>query len=76
MSQTTSEGVMNTDESYRGELVEVVVDIYESADAFGGHSLNTETVDTKNTKGNLQTQNAGNLMYTYWRNLCKKILAD
>uniref|UniRef100_A0A3B4CK56 C-type lectin domain-containing protein n=1 Tax=Pygocentrus nattereri TaxID=42514 RepID=A0A3B4CK56_PYGNA len=41
----------------RGERVEMVVDIYESADTVRGHELNTEMEDTR-TKKIIQTQHS------------------
>ncbi|KAL7841333.1 hypothetical protein SRHO_G00250240 [Serrasalmus rhombeus] len=42
----------------RGERVEMVVDIYESADTVRGHETNTELEDTR-TKRIIQTQHSG-----------------
>ncbi|KAL6467032.1 hypothetical protein MHYP_G00248360 [Metynnis hypsauchen] len=45
----------------RGERVEMVVDIYESADAVRGHEPNTEMEDTR-TKKIIKTQHSGVLL--------------
>ncbi|XP_036438781.1 CD209 antigen-like protein C [Colossoma macropomum] len=58
MSESVPNGVNHNDKLDRGELVERVVDIYESADAIKGHKPNIEVEDT-NTKSNLQTQHTG-----------------
>ncbi|KAI4878035.1 hypothetical protein NFI96_028465, partial [Prochilodus magdalenae] len=57
-SERVPDGEMHMDKLDRGEHVEVVVDIYESADAVKGLEPKTE-VEGTDTKRNLQTQNSG-----------------
>ncbi|XP_017541663.2 uncharacterized protein LOC108413582 [Pygocentrus nattereri] len=54
--------VFTDQELDRGERVEMVVDIYESADTVRGHELNTEMEDTR-TKKIIQTQHSVCVMY-------------
>ncbi|KAL6466970.1 hypothetical protein MHYP_G00247740 [Metynnis hypsauchen] len=49
---------ISKEELDRGERVEMVVDIYESADTVRGHEPNTEMEDTR-TKKIIQTQHSG-----------------
>ncbi|KAI4901412.1 hypothetical protein NFI96_017525 [Prochilodus magdalenae] len=58
MSERVPDGEMHMDKLDRGEHVEVVVDIYESADAVKGVEPKSE-VEGTDTKRNLQTQNSG-----------------
>ncbi|KAL6455139.1 hypothetical protein MHYP_G00364180 [Metynnis hypsauchen] len=57
MSQNVYD-VISNEELDRGERVEMVVDIYESADAVRGHETNTEMEDTRN-KRIIKTQHSG-----------------
>ena len=75
MSERVPDGEMHMDKLDRGEHVEVVVDIYESADAVKGLEPKTE-VEGTDTKRNLQTQNSGRtgnspftLLYTHLRHV-------
>ncbi|KAL6455520.1 hypothetical protein MHYP_G00360600 [Metynnis hypsauchen] len=56
MSQSVPDGVNHIEKLDRGEFVEMVVDIYESADAVKGHKPN---IEVKDTNSNLQTQHTG-----------------
>ncbi|XP_036438780.1 C-type lectin domain family 4 member E-like isoform X2 [Colossoma macropomum] len=58
MSESVSNGINHNDKLDRGELVEMVVDIYESADVIKSHKPNIEVEDT-NTKSSIQTQSTG-----------------
>ncbi|KAL7855910.1 hypothetical protein AOLI_G00195140 [Acnodon oligacanthus] len=58
MSQALYENFNYTEEPRRGERVEVVVDIYESADTVRNHDANTER-DDSSTKRKLQTHHTG-----------------
>ncbi|XP_049327977.1 CD209 antigen-like [Astyanax mexicanus] len=57
MSLSVYDDVIGSEEMNRGDKVEMVVDIYESADAVRGHDPNTEMEDT-NTMRILKTQQA------------------
>ncbi|KAG9259802.1 hypothetical protein AMEX_G27387 [Astyanax mexicanus] len=57
MSLSVYDDVVGFEEMNRGDKVEMVVDIYESADAVRGHDPNTEMEDT-NTMRILKTQQA------------------
>ncbi|XP_072526443.1 uncharacterized protein [Salminus brasiliensis] len=57
MSLSVYDEVIGTEELNRGDRVEMVVEIYESADAVRGHDPNTET-EAVNTRRKLQTQQA------------------
>ncbi|XP_036438788.1 CD209 antigen-like protein E [Colossoma macropomum] len=58
MSQDLYENFNYTEEPSRGERVEVVVDIYESADTVRNHNANTER-DDGSTKRKQQTHHTG-----------------
>ncbi|XP_049328648.1 CD209 antigen-like [Astyanax mexicanus] len=60
MSLSVYDDVIGFGEMNRGDKVEMVVDIYESADAVRGHDPNTEMEDT-NTMRILKTQQAGTI---------------
>ncbi|KAL6467088.1 hypothetical protein MHYP_G00248920 [Metynnis hypsauchen] len=60
MSQNVYD-VISNEELDRGERVEMVVDIYESADAVRGHETNTEMEDTRN-KRIIKTQHSERLI--------------
>ncbi|KAL6466964.1 hypothetical protein MHYP_G00247680 [Metynnis hypsauchen] len=64
MSQSVPDGVNHIEKLDRGELVEMVGDIYENADAVKGHKPNIEVQDT-NTNSNLQTQHTVSKDVTY-----------
>ncbi|XP_049327984.1 CD209 antigen-like protein D [Astyanax mexicanus] len=57
MSLSVYDDVIGSEEMNRGDKVEMVVDIYESADDVRGHDPNTEMEDT-NTMRILKTQQA------------------
>ena len=57
MSQNVYD-VISNEELNRGERVEMVVDIYESADTVRGHEPNTEMEDAR-TKRIIQKQHSG-----------------
>ncbi|KAL6466973.1 hypothetical protein MHYP_G00247770 [Metynnis hypsauchen] len=61
MSQNVYD-VISNEKVDRGERVEMVVDIYESADTVRGHETNTEMEDTR-TKKIIQTQHSGSRYY-------------
>ncbi|XP_049327976.1 CD209 antigen-like [Astyanax mexicanus] len=58
MSLSVYDDVIGSEEMNRGDTVEMVEDIYESADAVRGHDPNTEMEDTS-TMRILKTQQAG-----------------
>ncbi|XP_049328045.1 asialoglycoprotein receptor 1-like [Astyanax mexicanus] len=60
MSLSVYDDVIGSEEMNRGDKVEMVVDIYESADAIRGHDPSTEGEDT-NMMGFLKTQQAESL---------------
>ena len=63
MSQRVNDDVNSTEELNSRERVEMVVDIYESADAVRCHDSNTEMEDS-NTKRKSEKQNTGTR--TFW----------
>ncbi|KAL7841343.1 hypothetical protein SRHO_G00250340 [Serrasalmus rhombeus] len=61
MSQNVYD-VISNEELDRGERVEMVVDIYESADTVRGHESHTEMEETR-TKKIIKTQHSGSRCY-------------
>ncbi|XP_049328649.1 CD209 antigen-like [Astyanax mexicanus] len=65
MSLSVYDDVIGSEEMNRGDTVEMVEDIYESADAVRGHDPNTEMEDT-NTMRILKTQQADKAVRDGW----------